>query len=102
MAVLPPTRLMLKAVQDLLHPLLGDEEAVYTVTKAQCNGTWYSQGCAVVVGISPEGFTEFAIVYLCCLLGGELFLVCNRAFTTRYIHHLHAYGLTMTDKYVFF
>ena len=97
---LTPTRIMQKHIQELLLPLLGDQEAVYTVRKAQCSGTWYEEGCAVVVGATSEGFVSFAIVELCCLIGGQLFLICNIAKTTNYIHHLHAYSVSTMHTYV--
>ncbi|XP_071820322.1 uncharacterized protein [Apostichopus japonicus] len=94
-----PIRLMLKSIQDVLLPVTGEAEMVYTAKKAECNGTSYWKGCAVTTDVGPEGLIKFGIVELICLIGGTVYFVCRQTTTSDYCNHLHAYVLNDTGQY---
>ncbi|KAJ8032742.1 hypothetical protein HOLleu_22774 [Holothuria leucospilota] len=97
---LTPVRTLFNQIQQLLYPLLGRAESVYTVKKVRYDGTWYSQGCTVAVGFTQEKFVEFALVEICCIIAGEVFIVCQKAVTEGYRRHFNAFELTLGGAYI--
>ena len=95
---LVPVRILLRSIQTLIQPLVNGE-SVYTAKKLQYAGTWYCRGLAVALGFTQEGFVEFGVIEMCCLIDGTVYLVCQHAGNTEYIHHIHGYAFTLTDKF---
>ena len=88
---------MTRAVQNLLLPLLGGAENVYTANKVENFGTRYWQGCGVVTGINEVDLPNFGIVELICIIDGGIYFVCQLTSTVEYNEHLHACILTETN-----
>lgn len=84
-----PVRLLPLGIQDIILPQVDAHESVYSVDKVSYNGTWYSKGLAVIVGIGYK----FAKIDMCFILTGNIFLLCHLGERTEYIPHLHAYDV---------
>lgn len=95
-----PVRLLLRHIQALLLPLNGGNEYVYSAKKVQWDGTWYCEGWAVATGVTLEGFIQFAVIEMCCLINGEVYLVCQKPENIRYLTHIHGYEFTLTNEFV--
>lgn len=90
--------LFLKEVQDLLIPLLGDQQKVYECSSIKVNGVVYSSGSCVIdnyCGNTPQ----FHKIEDCVIIGNVAYLVCQQLQTIEFNAHYHSYIVSEHGRY---
>lgn len=90
--------LFLKEIQDLLIPLLGDQQKVYECSSVKCNGVLYSSGSCIIdhyCGSTPQ----FQKIEDCVIIENVAYLVCQQLQTLEFSAHYHSYIVSKDGCY---